>query len=139
MLLEFVRTALTLFAAITSLKPDLPAHQAAEFSTCIASAAAKQKVPASLVAAVIHRESQWRHDAVSSTNDYGLGQIHCPSPWCATRPSSAELAQLLDPCSNIHMTAEFLATRGLRAYNPGSPAHAQSVRRIAARIGATVR
>jgi len=59
--------------------------------------------------AVIYCESRWRADAVSETNDYGLGQIHFPVhgwrvDWDASR--------LLDPATNIYIMWQLWSEQG---------------------------
>jgi soluble lytic murein transglycosylase-like protein len=112
-------------------------------------AADRFAVPWQRIAAVIDHETRWRAGAVSRTNDFGLGQIHCPSRWCSRVPTAAQRRALLDPCHNIHITAMELAhKRGLcrrrggdcreggyvALYNPGQPTYLGSIRKLEARF-----
>jgi soluble lytic murein transglycosylase-like protein len=119
-----VKTALL----IGSVAPQLGGPVIAEYAVCSAAASTKHQIPVERLVAVVQHESQWRADVISPTADYGLGQLH------RTRPTAAERAALLDGCTNLDLTAEFLATRGLRAYNPGNPRHFGSVSRIEKRL-----
>lgn len=119
-----VQASLTYAATITNFAPTMPFDEAFKYGSCVAKASSAWKVRPTLVLAVIQKESQWRPCVVSKTNDFGLGQLH------RTNPTKEQRKALLDGCSNIFFTTEFLATRGLAAYNPGSPRHRMSVLRI---------
>ena len=131
-LLGLLKQAAIATATILRLAPTTPPPKAAEWGTCVAAAATRARVNPSVIMAVIQHESQWRPEVVSVTNDYGLGQIHCPSAWCSRKPTAAQRSELLNPCSNIAMVAEFLKTRGLQAYNPGRPRYAATIRGMVA-------
>lgn len=121
-------------AAILHLAPATPPAQAAEWSVCVAQASARHGVNWPTIVAIITVESRWNPSVVSRTNDYGLGQLHCPSPRCARVPTPKQRAALFDGCTNIEWTTDFLRRRGVRAYNPGNPRHAGMVESLARKI-----
>jgi soluble lytic murein transglycosylase-like protein len=150
-LAELARQVLLATVAILTVSraEDLTPRQAAHHAACLVDAANRFAVPWQRIAAVIDHETRWKADAVSQSNDFGLGQIHCPSRWCRRVPTPAQRKALLDPCHNIHMTAMELAhKRGLcrhrgrdcrngayvSLYNPGQPKYYTSIRRLEARF-----
>lgn len=84
--------------------------------------------------ALVYKESRWKPQAKSPTNDYGLGQIHCPGPYCARQPTVEQLARLFDPCSNLELTAKMIRDKGLKRYNPGNPSYAERVQAVVRRL-----
>jgi soluble lytic murein transglycosylase-like protein len=133
--LVLLKLTLVAAAAIFNFAPSTYPPTVMEWGACVAVSSARHRVPVDLLVSVIQHESQWDPEATSHTHDFGLGQMHCPSKWCRkAEPDEAERGRLLDPCTNIDMTAEFLRTRGLKAYNPGSPQHAQSVLALARKV-----
>lgn len=131
-LLNLLKQGAAVAAAILHLAPATPPARAAEWGICAAASARRHGIKTNLLVAVVQRESQWRPEVVSNTNDWGLGQLHCPGRWCGRTPTRDERAALLDACTNLDRTAWFLRHRGLRAYNPGSPHHENATLRLAA-------
>src|SRR5579884_1045662 len=89
-------------------QPRMTPPKAAYYAACMVRAETEYNIPWTRLAAIIQHESQWRPALVSETNDYGLGQHHCPSFFCAKHPGPMAKAALLDPCTNIQLTAEEL-------------------------------
>jgi len=126
-------------------QPRVTPPQAAYYAACMVAAEQTYGVPWSRLAAIIQHESQWRTTLISRTNDYGLGQHHCPSFFCARRPKGLERSALLEPCSNIQLTAEELARKRfacrrrhcgnyVKLYNPGNPTYAAQIARWEAKF-----
>lgn len=150
-LFSLLREGLLAAIAILSLAPqgNVTAADAATLGICLVDASRRHELPWQQLAAVVHHESMWRRDARSHTNDYGLGQIHCPSKYCRQKPTPEELARLFDGCTNLGYSAELLASKKaicrkvggacsgggyIRFYNPGSEVYLSAVLRIERRI-----
>ena len=147
-LLDVIRETILATAAILTLAPagQVSPRQAVEYGVCTVQAARRQNLPWQRVAAIVHHESEWRPDARSHSNDWGLGQIHCPGKHCGKNPTPAERSALLDGCTNLLYTAEVLRSKQrackqdcgggnyLRLYNPGNPTYQLAVQRIERRI-----
>ena len=147
-LFDVIRETILATAAILTLAPagQVSAPRAVEYGVCTVQAARRHGIPWQRVAAIVHHESEWRPEARSQSNDWGLGQIHCPSKHCGKTPSPVEQAALLDGCTNLLYTAEMLRSKQrackedcgggnyLRLYNPGSPTYQLAVQRIERRI-----
>jgi soluble lytic murein transglycosylase-like protein len=124
-------------------QPTMTPPKAAYYAACMVQAEQTYGIPWSQVAAIIQHESQWRETLVSATNDYGLGQHHCPSFFCSREPSPLAKAALFDPCMNIQLTAEELTRKRKRCrkcgnyvklYNPGNPTYARQIARWEAKF-----
>jgi soluble lytic murein transglycosylase-like protein len=147
-LLDFIREAILATAAILSLAPsgNVTPSQAVEYGVCTVTAGQRNGIPWQRLAAVVHHESEWRADARSPSNDWGLGQIHCPSKYCGKVPSTHERAALLDGCTNLRYAAELLRSKRqachedceggnyVRLYNPGSPTYMFAIQRLERKI-----
>lgn len=147
-LLDLLREAVLATASILAFAPagNVTPTQAVEYGVCTVAAARRHGIPWQRLAAVVQHESQWRADARSHSNDWGLGQIHCPSKRCAAEPSPAERAALLDGCINLQFAAELLRSKRqacrndcgdggyVRLYNPGNPDYLAAILRIERRI-----
>jgi hypothetical protein len=130
-------------SAVLQLAPQaqMTPPRAAYYAACMISAERAYHVRWQRLAAIIQHESQWRPALVSATNDYGLGQHHCPSFFCRRHPSGLTRSVLLEPCSNIQLTAQELAHKRarcrhhagcrdyVRLYNPGNPTYAAQIHR----------
>lgn len=125
--------AFRVWISILTVSPATGPMPAVEHAICVAQAAPAAGVPWERVVAVVKHESDWDTNAVSRTNDWGLGQIHCPSRFCPRELTPEDRTRLLDGCTNIRYTIDVLRG-GIRAYNPGSPRHAETVGRIEKRI-----
>jgi len=131
--------------------PQVTPPKAAYYAACMVRAEAEYSIPWTQLAAIIEHESQWRPQLISQTNDYGLGQHHCPSFFCRRRPAPAVRAALLDPCTNIQLVAEELARKRARChrkkncrdyvtlYNPGNPTYATQIERWQTKFKAAAR
>jgi hypothetical protein len=120
------------------------------YAACLLRAEEAHRVPWPRIAAVVQHESQWRAELVSSTNDFGLGQHHCPSFFCARHPLPVQRAALLEPCTNLLVTAAELDHKRrycrriecrdyVALYNPGNPTYAAGIARWEARFRAGAR
>jgi len=86
-------------AAIVWIAPYLPERTAKSYARIIVKQATRRKIHPLLPIAFIHVESRWNPKLVSTTNDYGLSQIHV-----AARGSAKFLGrekELFDPQVNI--------------------------------------
>jgi hypothetical protein len=133
-LLLLFKKALLYFYTLIVLVPNIGAPKSAELSVCIAAAEIKFRFKITELIAVIYKESKWNEGSVGATNDWGLGQIHCPSKYCDKRPSTVQRAKLLSGCDNLFMVAEFLQDRGITSYNPASDMHLTRVQRLQRKI-----
>ena len=147
-LLELSTRWMQATAALMQLAPQPRVNPptAAYYAACMVRAEQEYNVPWPRLAAIIQHESQWRPGLVSRTNDYGLGQHHCPSFFCGRRPTAVVKAALLDPCTNISLTAEELVRQRARCkknknckdyvklYNPGNPTYAAQIHKWEARF-----
>ena len=136
----------TIAAVILTLAPHVPPQNAMGYAESIHTASATHRVDWRALTATIHRESRFKRHARSKTNDYGLGQHHCPSFFCDKVPTPAQMACLMDPGCNIHLTARELSGKirlcrkkrtckdFLQLYNPGSHGYAQRTRDVMDRI-----
>jgi len=127
-------------------QPRVSPPKAAYYAACMVRAEQEYNVPWPRLAAIIQHESQWRPELVSQTHDYGLGQHHCPSFFCARKPTPVIKAALLDPCTNIQLTAEELARKRasckknknckdyVKLYNPGNPTYAEQIHKWEAKF-----
>jgi hypothetical protein len=95
-----------------------------------------------LLTAILYRESRFEEKNISHTNDWGIGQHHCPSFFCKRKPTEEQKACLLDAACNIELTAQELIRaqnwchrkKGCRdwvqLYNPTSRGYAARTRFI---------
>ena len=135
-------------AAVLQLAPQPRVNppRAAYYAACMVRAEQEYRIPWPRLAAIIQHESQWRPALVSRTNDYGLGQHHCPSFFCKRRPTPIVKAALLDPCANIQLLAEELVRKRARCkrnktckdyvelYNPGNPTYSAQIHKWEAKF-----
>jgi soluble lytic murein transglycosylase-like protein len=152
-LLELSTRWLHATAAVLQLAPhpQMTPPRAAYYAACMVKAEQEYNMPWPRVAAIIQHESQWRPALVSQTNDYGLGQHHCPSFFCGRRPGPMVKAALLDGCTNIQLTAEELVRKRVhckkkhgckdyvKLYNPGNPTYADQIHRWEAKFRAAAK
>ena len=97
------------------------------YAHCFKRAAAAQKVPETLLLAVARGESDFKPEARSDANAYGLMQILWPGT--AKHLGLNRLSDLLEPCTNVEAGARYLKEllnryqgnlhRTLAAYNYG--------------------
>jgi len=97
------------------------------YAHCFKRAAAAQKVPETLLLAVARGESDFKPEARSDANAYGLMQILWPGT--AKHLGLNRLSDLLEPCTNVEAGARYLKEllnryqgnlhRALAAYNYG--------------------
>jgi hypothetical protein len=97
------------------------------YQHCFESAAARHKLPMSLLLAVARGESNFDPNARSTANAHGLMQIRWPTT--ARHLGFSRLGQLYDPCANVDAGAKYLVElrkryggdihRALAAYNYG--------------------
>jgi hypothetical protein len=136
--------------AVLSLAPassKVTPPRAAYYAACVVRAQRSYDIPWQQIAGVIQHESQWRETIVSHTNDYGLGQHHCPSFFCQRKPGFLERLAMFEPCANIQLTAQELSHKRWRCgrkkktckdyvalYNPGNPTYARSIHRWEAKF-----
>jgi hypothetical protein len=129
-------------------QPAMTPVRAGYYAACMVEAQQSYGIPWVRLAAIIQHESQWREGLVSATNDYGLGQHHCPSFFCSREPTPAERVALLHPCVNIQLTAEELARARhecrhcgdyVQRYNPGNPTYAKQIARWEDKVRAAAR
>ena len=137
-------------ALVQVARPPLAPPRAGYYAACMVRAEQVYRVPWVRVAAIIQHESQWREKLVSPTNDWGLGQHHCPSFFCSRHPTDAARTALLDPCLNIQLTAAELSRERkacrrrhcgnyVKLYNPGNPHYAVHIARWEAKLRQAVR
>jgi Transglycosylase SLT domain len=142
-------TALTtiIAAVILNLYPKVPTENATVYATAIEQASRTYDIEWPLITALLYRESHFNPVNVSPTNDYGIGQHHCPSFYCQRKPTPEQKACMLDAACNIDLTAQELVykmktchrmgrrcTDFVQLYNPGSPGYARRTRAVAKRI-----
>ncbi|MCC6994921.1 MAG: transglycosylase SLT domain-containing protein [Deltaproteobacteria bacterium] len=141
-------TLTTIIAAvIVTLQPKVTPERAEVYAVAIEQTARKYDVDWTLLTAIINRESHFQPYNISRTNDYGMGQHHCPSFYCGKHPTPEQKACLLDAVCNIDLTGQELvykkktcARKGKRCadwvqmYNPGSKGYAQRTRALEAQI-----
>ena len=119
--------------------------KAAFYAACLVRAEEAHQIAWTRIAAIVQHESQWREHLISKTNDFGLGQHHCPSFFCSRHPSAVERAALLEPCTNLLLTADELAHERarcrrshcgdyVRLYNPGTPSYSAAIARWESRF-----
>jgi soluble lytic murein transglycosylase-like protein len=99
-------TAATILQVILWLAPHVGEDTADWYARSIVAAADEWRVDPVDVLSVIQKESEFNPNAISDTNDYGLGQIH------VGRSTHVEYInyehRLLDPQLNIWLTAKSL-------------------------------
>lgn len=91
---------------------DIPLSE--ELQDYIREKCSEYEVPMELVIALIDKESSFRSDVVSTTNDYGFMQINqCNHEWLS---STLGVSNFLDPKENILCGIDLTSDDGLKDY-----------------------
>jgi hypothetical protein len=128
-ILNFIKYTVFTFTHIVNVNPVVKPEKAVEMAICAVETSLSNNISLSRLLAIVSHESKWKHEAKGKTQDFGLGQIHCPSKYCKKLPTSEEIKTLLSPCDNLKITGEIIKRNGKNVgrYNPGNSQYSNNI------------